>query len=79
MSSISDEEIIYVDETGFNLHTSSNYGYSPVNEKPFRMVTAAKGLNASLLCTISVRGLVTYQIFDASINSEKFQEFILNK
>ena len=79
LSSISDEEIIYVDETGFNLDTNSIYGYSPVNQKSFRMVPAGKGLNVSLLCAISLRGLITYQIFDGSINSEKFQEFTLNK
>ncbi|KCZ76301.1 hypothetical protein H311_02705 [Anncaliia algerae PRA109] len=29
------KNILFLDETGFNLHTRRNYGYSPVNTKAY--------------------------------------------
>ncbi|KAF7684940.1 hypothetical protein CDIK_4311 [Cucumispora dikerogammari] len=55
-------QLVFLDETGFNLHTSSNYGYFFVNTKAFRTVPANRGINISLMCSISTNGVVGYKI-----------------
>jgi arginine repressor len=35
---LSDDIIIYLEETGFNLHLGSKYGYSPKNSDAYRLV-----------------------------------------
>ncbi|KAF7684944.1 hypothetical protein CDIK_4307 [Cucumispora dikerogammari] len=45
----SSENFAYLDETGFNLHTTTNYGYSLVNTKAFVNVVSNRGQNISLL------------------------------
>ena len=37
---IENSRLLYLDETGFNLHTSANYGYSPKNMEEVRMISA---------------------------------------
>uniref|UniRef100_A0A0N5BMI8 Arg_repressor domain-containing protein n=2 Tax=Strongyloides papillosus TaxID=174720 RepID=A0A0N5BMI8_STREA len=34
---IPDHYLLFLDETGFNLHTTNNYGYSPVNIDAYRL------------------------------------------
>ena len=79
MSSIQDESLVFIDETGFNLHTSLNYGYSPKSQREFRMFPSNKGRNLSVLVAISLRGVIAYEMVDGPINSELFRNFILNK
>ncbi|KAG0422375.1 hypothetical protein DMUE_6217, partial [Dictyocoela muelleri] len=49
--------ILFLDESGFNLHTSTNYGYSCVNEDAFLYQPASKGQNISLCGIISCNGI----------------------
>ena len=51
-----EESIVFLDETGFNFHTSRNYGYSPVNQKAFKIVPGNKRRNYSVQAAISNRG-----------------------
>lgn len=75
---IQDESMVFLDETGFNLHTSRNYGYSPLNQKAYRIVPSNRGRNTSVLAAISIRGLISYKIISGAFNGEKFAEFIEN-
>ena len=46
--------LVYLEETGFNLHKSQHYGYSPAGQKAYITVPANNGQNVSLLCVISI-------------------------
>ena len=46
-------KLVYMDEIGFDMHSSSKYGYSERNTKAFLTVPANKGISISLMCAIS--------------------------
>ncbi|KAF7690711.1 hypothetical protein CDIK_2710 [Cucumispora dikerogammari] len=70
-------KLVYLDETGFNLHTAQNYGYSPINSKAYVTVPANRGQNISLMAAISINGVIGYELKDGSYNGELFINFIL--
>ena len=45
--------LLFIDETGFNLHTHANYGYVLPGQKAHYMVSANKERNVSLVAIIS--------------------------
>ncbi|KII70800.1 hypothetical protein RF11_14960 [Thelohanellus kitauei] len=63
LSNLSDDRLIYIDETGINLHTSPNFGYAPI------------GLTTQV--AISLSGVVHFKIFDGSVNGEQFKELLM--
>jgi len=71
--------LVYLDETGFNLHTSTNYGYSHKNMKAFAMFPANKGVNISLMAAIDVNGVISYDLKDGAYNGMAFINFISMK
>ena len=54
--------LVYLDETGFNLHTSTNYGYSHKNTKAVAMFRANRGVNISLMAAIDINGVISSAI-----------------
>ena len=72
-------ELIYLDGIGFNLHTSKHYGYSLINTQAYRVVPANRGRNISLLCALSHRGLVSYELSEGPYNAAKFAGFLTEK
>ena len=78
MENIDLSNIVYMDETGFNLHTMSNYGYSAVNTKAYAAVPGNRGINISLLCSISLRGVVGYRIKEGAFNGDLLLEYLEN-
>lgn len=68
-------KLIYLDETGFNLHTMSHYGYSPKN-LPVKVLVPPKGRNISLLSIISNQRILHYKIVVGSYNSDLFKIFL---
>lgn len=76
ISRISDENLIFLDETGFNMHTTRKYGYSQVGNKAYVNVPAKRGINQSLLCAISKEGVIGYELKEGSYNAESFIGFI---
>ena len=76
ISNIQEESLVFIDDTGFNLHTSLNYGYSPTNQRAFRISPSNRGRNMGVLAAITARGVVVFQIIDGSFNSEKFGIFL---
>ncbi len=68
--------IFFLNESGFNLHTSINYGYSPVNEDAFLYQPASRGQNISLCALISINGLEHYKLIDGAYNEHIFIEFL---
>ena len=76
---ISVERLVFLDETGFNLHTSQNYGYSLKNTKAYSVAKANRGTNQSLMCAIDVNGVVCFEIISGAYNGETFKKFIQMK
>ena len=72
-------KLVYLDETGFNMHSSSKYGYSERNTKAFITVPANKGINISLMCAIDCNGVIEYNIVDGAYNGNLFINFIIDK
>lgn len=70
------KNIIFLDESGFNLHTSNSYGYSLVNTDAIRYVTSSRGRNISLCAAFSTAGLIHTEITEGGYNTEKFLSFI---
>jgi transposase len=52
-----DDRLVFLDETGFNLHLTNNRGYSMKNSKCYINVLSSKGTNVSLMCAITLNGL----------------------
>lgn len=76
---IRDDNLIFLDETGFNLHTRRSYGYSLTNEKAFITLPANRAKNRSLLCAIGVSGVIDYEYKVGGYNSKSFIDFINTK
>ena len=76
ISNLSNEWIIYLDETGFKLHISCRFGYSPVKIPAHIIVPSNRGINVSLLCAISYGGVVCFSSKKGAFNSADFTEFI---
>lgn len=79
ISLIADENILYLDESGFNMHVNKNYGYSPKNSKAYKIVPGNRGRNVSLMCVISNTGIVASELIDGSYNTQLFLAFLQTK
>ncbi|KAF7686015.1 Histone-lysine N-methyltransferase SETMAR [Cucumispora dikerogammari] len=68
--------ILFLDESGFNLHTSSNYGYAEVNQDSVSYQPNSRGKNISLCAVISINGLEHHKLIEGAYNIENFREFL---
>jgi transposase len=75
-SLISDNRLVYIDETGFNLHVSSTHGYSPSGQPAVLMVQANRGQNMTAIVAISAGGMLHYKLKDGAANGVVFSEFL---
>ncbi|KAF7685362.1 hypothetical protein CDIK_3889 [Cucumispora dikerogammari] len=73
------EWLVFLDETGFNLHTLVNYGYSPVNTKAYSVVRANKTPNQSLMCAVDINNIIVSDIIFGAYDGDKFKIFIENE
>jgi transposase len=73
---IADENLIFLDETGFSEHYRRKYGYSLENTKAYISVPANRSVNKSLMCAISNNGVVGKQLIRGAYNSDLFINFI---
>lgn len=69
--------VLFLDESGFNLHTSINYGYSPVNRDAVTYQPNSRGRNISLCALISHNGILHSKVLDGAYNEESFGSFLL--
>ena len=79
ISEIPDEMLIFLDETGFNLHTCPSRGYSLFGTEARMIVPMNRGRNVSLMCAISISGVLTFELIIGPYNSQKFCDFIKDK
>ena len=73
------ENLIFLNETGFNEHTKRTYGYSLENHKAYITVPANRNVNKSLLCTLGINDVISFEYKNGSFNSNTFIDFIINK
>jgi transposase len=71
-----DSQILFLDETGFNLHTSPSYGYSAKNMPAIRRVPKQRGRNVSVFAMISCEKILAYKIIVGPFNSTSYLDFL---
>ena len=76
---VPDERRIYLDETGFNLHTQEEYGWAPSGITPVIPVNANRGRNCTLVWAISQFGVEVYNVFPGACNGQILSEFLTNQ
>lgn len=76
VSNLSDDQMLFLDECGFNFHTSRHFGYSTVNQKAVKNITGNRGQNTSLLSVISNSGCEASRIFRGAVNTQRLVDFI---
>ncbi|KAF7687088.1 hypothetical protein CDIK_3074 [Cucumispora dikerogammari] len=73
---VSVNNLVFLDETGVNLHQTRNYSYSPINSKCYKLARADRETNISCLVTVKNLGVISYKIKDVSFVGEAFIDFI---
>ena len=68
--------LLFLDKTGFNLHTSPNYGYYLDGNRPYKVLPANRGRNVSISTMISNTGILYHKMIDEAYTSELFLEFL---
>jgi hypothetical protein len=79
INNIGDNNLVFLDETGVNLHHSRNYGYSPKNAKAVKVFKGNRGRNVSCLVAIKNTRIIAFELKEGAFNGEYFVEFIRNK
>ena len=69
---MANDELLFLDETGFNLHIGVTRSWMDVGKTPVVVVPANKGQNVSALVCISTSGVVSIAIKDGAFNSVDF-------
>jgi len=72
---VPDSTLVYLDETGINLHSMENYGYSPKNT-PVNVLVKPRGTNVSIMVLISNSSILHYKFVDGPYNAELFVKFL---
>ncbi|KAG0435741.1 hypothetical protein DMUE_4561 [Dictyocoela muelleri] len=73
---INDNQMIFIDETDFNLHSYQRVGYSPKNSKCFFKFPNSNGINISVLCAIKNEDILAFKAKVGSFKSTDLKDFI---
>eukprot|EP00477_Mikrocytos_mackini_P003120 GAHX01003817.1.p1 GENE.GAHX01003817.1~~GAHX01003817.1.p1 ORF type:complete len:386 (-),score=54.93 GAHX01003817.1:6-1163(-) len=76
---VPNNELIFLDEAGFNRHIVSSYGYSPRSTECCLEVPASKGKSITLLMAVSLHGTVAFTVFEGPCDTDKFSNFYVNE
>ena len=76
VNSIPDDQLLFLDETGFNLHLGVTRAWSEVGQTPVLVVPTNKGTNVSALVCISTAGIKSIEVKDGAFNSTDFVSFL---
>ncbi|CAG8837315.1 21791_t:CDS:2, partial [Racocetra persica] len=69
-------DIVYIDETGFNLHLSKSRGHAHRGQPAIRKVESNRGKNISVIAAINENGVLYHKSILGSVNSEIYATFI---
>ena len=71
------DQLVFVDECGFNLWTSRTKGRSPVGQRAVRIVNRQRGANLTVCIAVSPRyGLVHYMFVRGGMTKIIFAQFV---
>jgi len=73
---LSNQQLVFIDETGHNLHMTCNRGYSPLGQPAICQVPANRGRNFSAIVAITVTGVNHFSVIEGAVNEEKFLSFL---
>jgi hypothetical protein len=73
---INDKNIFFIDETGINLHTSSEYGKSPRNILAIVNSLPSRGRNVSILACITIFKIEKFECILGPYDTQKYLTFI---
>ena len=73
---IPDDQLLFLDETGFNLHLGVTRAWFEVGQTPVLVVPTNKGKNVSALVCISTDGIKNMMIKDGAYNSVDFVNYL---
>ncbi|KAF7696591.1 hypothetical protein CDIK_1730 [Cucumispora dikerogammari] len=76
---ISDNKLVFLSETGVNMHHNKKFGFSLKNAKDIKVVKGNRGQNISSLVVIKDSEIITYEAKDDAFEWNAFIEFIRNK
>ena len=71
-----DQELWFLDESGFNLHVAPLRCWAPVGQTPVQPVPANREQNLSLLMCIAPDGIMAYEMKDGAYRGPDFIRFI---
>ena len=78
METLFDRRILFLDESGFNLHTSNKYGYSMPNTDGIDYNISNRGRNVSLCSISAASGIIYSETVVGAFNGIVFKKFIIN-
>ncbi|KAG7168081.1 putative DDE superfamily endonuclease domain-containing protein 34 [Homarus americanus] len=71
------QQLVYIDETGFNLWTKRTYGRARCGERVHRAVGGQRGRNTTVIAAIAEHcGILYHEIHYGSVTKEVFSDFI---
>lgn len=71
---------VFIDESHINQKTAQRqHGWAPVGLPPVKRSTFLKGVRHSILPALSSDGIIALDIFEGSMNKEKFIKFLRNQ
>lgn len=76
VADIADEKLFFIDETGTNLHTNTNYGYSFRGITPTLEEPGNRGQNQSILACVGLNGIIHFERKPGAYNAEAFKQFV---
>ena len=76
VSALSGRRLLFLDESGFNLHTSTHYGYSLANTDAIMYHSLSKGKNISLCAFMSANEILHHKLIDGAYNTGVFGLFL---
>jgi hypothetical protein len=69
-------KVIFLDESGFNLHLRRQHGWSTIGTRANIVIPIQRGANVNLLAAINYEKLIHKQINLKNTNAAKFKEFL---
>ncbi len=78
VNKIGTNNIISIDECHFETNMSPNYGWSLSGQRTIFTKKSGDRKNASLICAISEQKVVYYEIYNGSVNSHIYLNFLKN-
>ena len=70
--------ILFLDESGFNLHTSNKYRYSMPDTNAIDYNIGNRGRNVSLCSILAASGIIYFETVVGAFNEIVFKQFIIN-